>query len=364
MLLLLAASALIGAWLTWSIRARISRYEVSDSARLEVNSAAYPLQTRIAGRVVSARLELGQQIRAGDILVELESESERLGLQEERTRLGALAPQLQALNAQIGVQDQGRVKERRVLDVGIEESRARYREAETRARLADLDLARYKRLLAEGITAEAEYQRVEAEAHSKRAAAENLKIAVSKLEPELQVRESDRESRLKQLQGDITRVNAQSASSTAAIKRLEYEIERRRIRAPISGRLADCAVLRTGSWVTEGEKLGLILPSGDLRVVSEFPPSSALGRLRPGQPATLRLQGFPWAQYGTISAKVSRVADEVRDGKVRVEMAVDANPHSPIPFQHDLPGSVEVEVERVSPAALVLRAAGRMLAVH
>ena len=32
-----------------------------------------------------------------------------------------------------------------------------------------------------------------------------------------------------------------------------------------------------------------------------------------------------------------------------------------IPLQHGLPGTVEVEVDRVSPAALVLRHAGRML---
>ena len=98
--------------------------------------------------------------------------------------------------------------------------------------------------------------------------------------------------------------------------------------------------------------------------MAEFTPSAALGRLRPGQSGTLRLQGFPWAQYGTISAKVTHVADEVRDGKIRVELALDPHSHSPIPFQHGLPGSVEVEVERVSPAALILRTAGGMLAVH
>ena len=46
---------------------------------------------------------------------------------------------------------------------------------------------------------------------------------------------------------------------------------------------------------------------------------------------------------------------EVRDGQIRVELAFLTDPASPIPFQHGLPGTVEVEVERVSPAALVRR---------
>jgi membrane fusion protein (multidrug efflux system) len=33
-----------------------------------------------------------------------------------------------------------------------------------------------------------------------------------------------------------------------------------------------------------------------------------------------------------------------------------------IPLQHGLPGKLEVEVERISPAALVLRSVGKLLA--
>src|SRR5579864_9610177 len=96
-------------------------------------------------------------------------------------------------------------------------------------------------------------------------------------------------------------------------------------------------------------------------VIAQFPPPAAFGRIRPGQPARLRLEGFPWAQYGTVTATVSRVAGEVRDGRVRVELLVNPQSASRIPLQHGMPGSVEVQVENVSPAALALRAAGQMI---
>ena len=86
-----------------------------------------------------------------------------------------------------------------------------------------------------------------------------------------------------------------------------------------------------------------------------------MGRIQTGQRARLRLEGFPWTEYGGVSATVSNVAGEPRSGRVRVELAVNPDPASSIPLQHGLPGTIEVEVERVSPAVLLLRAAGRRL---
>ena len=148
---------------------------------------------------------------------------------------------------------------------------------------------------------------------------------------------------------------------TAEIGRLDYEVDNRHIRAPIAGLLGEVSTLRIGAVVREGDKLGVVIPQGNLRVVAEFSPSAALGRVRPGQPARLRLDGYPWAQYGSISATVATVASEVRAGHVRVELKVHPERASRIPLQHGLPGSVEVEVEHVSPATLALRTAGRLV---
>jgi membrane fusion protein (multidrug efflux system) len=43
-----------------------------------------------------------------------------------------------------------------------------------------------------------------------------------------------------------------------------------------------------------------------------------------------------------------------------VELRLDA-PASDIPLQHALPGTVEIQVEKISPASLILRAAGRRI---
>jgi membrane fusion protein (multidrug efflux system) len=96
-------------------------------------------------------------------------------------------------------------------------------------------------------------------------------------------------------------------------------------------------------------------------VVAQYPAGAAFGRIRAGQKARLRLQGFPWAEFGTASTTITRVAEEVRDGTVRVESRVDAGSRFRGKLEHGMPGTLEVTLESVSPLALALRNAGQWL---
>lgn len=119
--------------------------------------------------------------------------------------------------------------------------------------------------------------------------------------------------------------------------------------------------LQVGTYVAVGEKLGTVVPRSELRIVADFPPASVLGRIHPGQARRMRLDGFPWAQFGTIQAKVSRVGSEIRDNQVRVEFTPEIAEKSLILMQHGLPGAIEVSIEQISPAVMVLRASGQLL---
>jgi membrane fusion protein (multidrug efflux system) len=203
--------------------------------------------------------------------------------------------------------------------------------------------------------------RAQAEAEKTRSAADALQLAVTRLGKDQGTKETDRQAGIEGLKRQAANIEGEITTKRATIERLKYEIDRRVIRAAAAGRLGEVGELKAGSVVHEGQKLGAIVPSGTLRVVAEFVPSVALGRIHPGQAARVRLEGFPWTEYGGISATVANVASEPREGRVRVEMLVHVDPSSAIPLQHGLPGTVEVEVERASPAVLLLRAAGRRL---
>ncbi len=358
---LTVAAAVLGAWGWWMFTSTVSLFEVTDIARVEVDRATFTVQSPVAGRIVATRLTLGADVKAGDILVEVEADTQRGQTREEQARVDALAAQRASVEREIAAAGKARRDEQEAAAAALEQARAQHREASATAGLAEDELERLTRLRAQGLVSEREHAQAKAEAQRRRAAADSFRLALARLEREQKTRESDRDTNLERLAGEITRIEGLTATSRRTIERLETETARRVIRAPVSGKLGEIATLRIGGVLREGDKLGAIVPSGRLAVVAEFPPAAALGRVRAGQPARLRLHGFPWAQYGTVTAKVSRVASEVRDGRIRVELAIEPGSTPLIPIQHGLPGDLEVEVERVTPATLVLRAAGRLL---
>ena len=229
------------------------------------------------------------------------------------------------------------------------------------AHLADQDLERIRKLYTQQIVSTRDLQKAESEAGRLRAATAALQAAAGRIPQDQSTHDREREVRIARLQGEIASLDAQRDTLQAESARLAYEIERRRIRAPVDGRVGEAAMLRVGAVVAEGERLGSIVPAGNLLVVAQFPAQAAFGRIRPGESATLRLDGFPWAEFGTVSARVERVAQEVRDGKVRVELALAEKSTFRGTLQHGMPGTLEVAVERVSPMGLTLRTAGQWL---
>jgi membrane fusion protein (multidrug efflux system) len=360
---LLSATLLLGGWGAWFLLSRVAIYEVTQSARLEVDRAAHPLATPIAGRVAVTRLVMGQEVQAGEVLVELDAEAQRLQQEEARVRLAALSTQLAARHQEVTAEEAVRQGEQQAARVGLDEAQARYREAEVATRSAEEEAEFYDRLHVRGLAAQLDLVRTKAEVHKRHAASNTFRLAIGRLEAEQRTRERDRLARLERLKREVIQIEGDIATAAATLERLVHEIEQRRIRAPVAGRLGEVAPLHSGAVLREGETLGAILPPSALKVVAHFPPPVALGRLHPGQPARLRLAGFPWTQYGSLVATVTSVAHEVRDGQIRVELHLTPDAASPVPLQHGLPGTVEVEVERLTPAGLVLRVVGQRLGV-
>ncbi|HEX3127077.1 MAG TPA: HlyD family secretion protein [Thermoanaerobaculia bacterium] len=70
-----------------------------------------------------------------------------------------------------------------------------------------------------------------------------------------------------------------------SLGRLDLEVDRRLVRAPIAGTIAEAAALRPGAFVSAGQTLGVVMPAGRLVLVTRLPPA-ALGRVAAGQPSS------------------------------------------------------------------------------
>ena len=358
---LASAAVLLGLWTAWLFGSDVHLHEVTTRAHIEVDKEVHPVDAPLAGRVVAVHVVLGQQVRAGEVLLELDARPKELELGVERARLQAFERQLPALRAEVAEEEQALVKVRRRTRIALEQARAERQEADSRASFAEQEARRSKVLSARHHISELDHLRAEAEDKARRAVAEQKRLASGRIEEDQRILDGEYQTRLARLRRQLAELQGATATSGQTIERLSHEIDRHLIRAPAEGRVGELTPLQVGLFVSEGMKLAQVIPAGRLRVVAEFPPATALGRIRPGQPARVRLDGFPWAEYGTVAAVVTEVANETREGRIRVELRIAGTTPAAIPLQHGLTGVIEIEVEQLSPAALLLRTAGKVV---
>jgi membrane fusion protein (multidrug efflux system) len=211
-----------------------------------------------------------------------------------------------------------------------------------------------------GVVAESEADRANANMVQKQAAVTAREHRMSVLSTETRRDIADRRAQNETLRRSLAELLADRDRTAVQVKRLEVEQQRHTIRAPIDGLLGQVRAPQVGSVVAVGQTIAVVTPETAIDLRADFTPAAAIGRVVPGQHARMRVAGFPWTQYGVLTATVMAVSSEVADGRIRVELALDDQPGSRIPHRHGLIGEVEIELEQVSPAILLARAAGQL----
>ena len=357
----LLGGLIITVWLAWFFFAQITVYEISSKARLEVNHSAHPIAALVAGKIESVSFGLGQKVAAGDVLVILDARNQKLRLLEEEARFKALPPQIALLEKQITELEHVRNKDHQAALAAIDSARSRKKAAGTAESFANDYERRVAELSKTGKSPLIETLRAKAESQKLSSTSDALASDVHRIELEAQTHSHQLQANLDNLRQELAKLAGERNTILTTIERLKQDIDNHVIRAPANGQIGDSAVLQIGAYVAVGDKLGSVVPQSELKIVADFPPAAVVGRIQPGQTGQMRLDGFPWAQFGSLPARVSHVGSEIRDNLVRVEFIPQPGPHSKIVLQHGLPGSIEVSIERLSPALLVLRKSGQWL---
>jgi membrane fusion protein (multidrug efflux system) len=344
---------LAAGWIAWMCIGDVPVYRTSLRARLEVLPAPTHVASLVGGIVVASGLQVGDRVARGDVLLELDAQAERIALDRARAQLAALEPELAALDRELASEGGAVLAGEAAGRSTVREQLAHQRQADSDLAHAEEVLARERAMFERGVSAQADFEKARAEVATKRAAREALSHATEAMTASERARDAGRRSRVAELEGQRAEVSGKIAVARTEIARLELDVDRHIVRAPVAGVLGAVATRQPGAVMAAGDSIATIVPEGTLQVVADYGPT-AIGRLASGQPARIRLDGFPWTRWGTMPLRVRAVANEVRDGSIRVELAIEAGPHR-IPLAHGMTGLVEVEVEHASPAALVLR---------
>ena len=274
--------------------------------------------TSQAGRLDRLSVVRGQQVDRNAPLFGLECANEAAARQQA-------ADQLKAAEAQLA--DLRRGKRPQEVDV-------------TRAQLAQAQ-AQEQNLSAQRARDEAQYRDrliSTAQMDQSRAAAQSAMEQVRQLRSQLAVAQLP--SRSDQIRAQTAQVDA----ARSALAQAEWRLAQKTVNAPKAGLVQD-TLYREGEWVQAGSPVVRLLPPENVKV-RFFVPETEVGRLKPGQPVTLRADGSPDvpARITFISAQAEYTPPVIYSESMRSKLVfmVEARP-SPVEGPRLHPGQpVEV----------------------
>jgi len=92
--------------------------------------------------------------------------------------------------------------------------------------------------------------------------------------------------------------------------RAQKKLDSMTIKSPINGTVQTSAITTIGQVVTAGAALMRVVPENAVLEIEAYLPNQDIGFVTPGQPAVIKVQAFPFTRYGVIEGKVTRVATD------------------------------------------------------
>ncbi len=272
---------------------------VVAQGKLEPQGEVKEIQVPIGGVVEEILVKEGEQVKAGQILLRLDSET--------------------TADRQKSFQQSIALKQKQ-LDLKLEEKR-RYLELNTttqgvlsRNLLLQQEIAeRFETLKEEG--AGSEIQLMQQMDRVQQVLGELEKMKVDRLRQEAFLGQQ-----IQQLRSELSQLSSQLTEQTV---NLRYQL----IKAPVSGVVFELKPKAKGFVAQGSEPVMKVVPFNDLQARVEIP-SSDIGFVRVGQQADISIDSFPATDFGVLEGSVERIGSDALppdQSKRRIEYRFPAN---------------------------------------
>ena len=351
----------LAAWAIWFFSADITVYRTSERAHLKQSNNTVQIAAQRAGKVVAVPAALGDTLKRGDVLLQLDTASFDLDLHGDTRVARSLADQLAAIDDERALLETKFTQDDNALQEQLTVQQQLHRLQTSNQQIQADVAARYEQLRAKQQGSELDYLAAKRAYQQAAMATLQAQADIRAAEDRRAQLASDYQLAVTALQQRRDAIQQQRAATDTRVQQHDLAIDQQYLRAPMAGTLAALADLREGEMVAAGAVVGTIRADGAIEVQAQFTPARALGHIHPGQPARIKLDGFSWARYGQLSARVQRVASAIQGGVVQVALVIEGEVPAGLPLQHDLPATVEIAIGNKTPYQLVLQRAGDLL---
>jgi membrane fusion protein, multidrug efflux system len=299
--------------------------ENTDDAQVATDMV--PIGTRVAGQVTRVAIAENQTVKKGALIAQIDDADYAAKVKQADAELASAQAQAAAADAQVEIvqaTSKGGLTSARAAYSGssvgvasaqaqIEAAKAAIVRADADVRRTDTDLKRAQELRAANAVPEERLDNAKSahdaaqatfsQANAQLAAAEEAKRAASARvsEAEGRVAQSapiDSQIAVARANADLAR--ARVASATAALELAKLQLTYTRVLAPADG-IASKLTVHEGQLVAIGQPVIELLPLATY-VVANFK-ETQVGKMKPGQPATISIDAFPHREFrGTVES--------------------------------------------------------------
>lgn len=119
--------------------------------------------------------------------------------------------------------------------------------------------------------------------------------------------------------------------------------------APFDGQLEYLRFVSNGQFVKQGDAIFSVLPQDNIFIGQALMPSTGAGKVKPYQEVIIKLNIFPYQEYGTLSGKVRSVSMMPLERTYLVEVELPkglvSDNGTELNFSRDMDGSAEIITE-------------------
>jgi len=300
-------------------------HETTNDAQVEGHVAS--VAARVSGQVKAVLVNDNQSVRAGDVLVLLDDRDQVAKVAAARADLAASVAQEHAAGTQLTVTQassdsnlaiaRGGISQAAAVEgttrATIERAQADVAAADSRRRLAQLELERSQRLVATGALSQAELDVKQSSFEQADAAAEQARAALSSARANrdnssgtlvsargrLLAAESG-PAQVQAAQANVELATARVAQARAALDRAELELSYTSVRAGVSGVVSRRSV-EVGQLASPDRPLMALVSLDDTWVVANFK-EDQIAEMHPGQAARVHVDTFDHELTGHVDS--------------------------------------------------------------
>ena len=242
----------------------------------------------VAGRVVATPVNVGDFVKQGQVICELDHRDAQLRLDQARAALDQATAGVRQSQSRIGLSANGKFDPNNVPEVAA--ARAAYESAQAQARLAAADARRYENLVASGDVSRSAFEK----AHTAQETADaQANAAKQQYEAALNT--------ARMSYGAVENSQASLEGARSQLAQAEKGLSDTTIRAPFDGYITARPVA-AGEYVALSNKIATIVRIGTMKLELQTPEQQA-GRAKLGMAVVARVAAYPDRDFnGRVSA--------------------------------------------------------------